>query len=82
TMADIHHTLFCLVDGEATSNAFPIEIMPTKTIGHLKDLIKVKKPNDFRDIDANNLTLWRVTIPIRAENNHEIISLVSLGRGV
>ncbi|KAK5796967.1 hypothetical protein F5H01DRAFT_401162 [Linnemannia elongata] len=35
-MNDNHLTLFCLVDGEATSNAFPVEIESTKTIGDLK----------------------------------------------
>ncbi|KAG0014548.1 hypothetical protein BGZ82_001722, partial [Podila clonocystis] len=29
----------------------------------LKDLIKAKKTNDFSDIDADKLTLWRVSIP-------------------
>ncbi|KAG0232440.1 hypothetical protein BGW42_008158 [Actinomortierella wolfii] len=57
-------SLFCLVDGEATSNAFPVVIKPTKTktIGDLKELIKAKKPNRFHDVDADELTLWSVTI--------------------
>ncbi|KAG9064935.1 hypothetical protein KI688_003197 [Linnemannia hyalina] len=54
--------LFCLVDGEATTNAFPAEIESTKTIGDLKDAILRKKPNDFRDVDANKLSLSRVSI--------------------
>ncbi|KAK5796982.1 hypothetical protein F5H01DRAFT_401214 [Linnemannia elongata] len=49
-MNDNHLTLFCLVDGEATSNAFPVEIESTKTIGDLKGLIKTKKTNDFQDL--------------------------------
>ncbi|KAF9118081.1 hypothetical protein BGW39_001492 [Mortierella sp. 14UC] len=39
--------LFCLVDGEATSNAFSVEIDPTKTVYHLKNLIKAKKTPRF-----------------------------------
>ncbi|KAG9070410.1 hypothetical protein KI688_009747 [Linnemannia hyalina] len=54
--------LFCLVDGEATTNAFPVEIESTKTIGDLKGAILRKKPNDFRDVDANKLSLSRVSI--------------------
>ncbi|KAG9065188.1 hypothetical protein KI688_002511 [Linnemannia hyalina] len=53
-----HLTLFCLVDG-----AFPVEIESTKTIGDLKKLIKAEQSPDFDDIVANNLTLWRVSIP-------------------
>ncbi|KAF9301974.1 hypothetical protein BGZ74_006041 [Mortierella antarctica] len=62
-MTDNILTLFCLVDGEATSNAFPVEIESTKTVGHLKDLIKAKKTNNFHAVDANELTLWRVSVP-------------------
>ncbi|KAF9303968.1 hypothetical protein BGZ74_002682 [Mortierella antarctica] len=58
-MTDIHLTLFCVVDGETPSSAFPIKIELTETVGHLKDLIKTKKTNDFSDVDADKLTLWR-----------------------
>ncbi|KAF9114994.1 hypothetical protein BGX30_006421, partial [Mortierella sp. GBA39] len=34
--------------------------------------------NDFNDIDADKLTLWKVTIPISAESNYKIITLLSL----
>ncbi|KAF9315924.1 hypothetical protein BGZ91_005661, partial [Linnemannia elongata] len=54
-------TLFCLVDGEATTNVFPVEIESTKTIGDLKELIKTEKTNDFSDFDAEKLTLWCVS---------------------
>ncbi|KAG0350128.1 hypothetical protein BGX24_008247, partial [Mortierella sp. AD032] len=47
-MTDNRLSLFCLVHGEATSNAFPVEIESTKTIGDLKELIKTKKTNDFQ----------------------------------
>ena len=63
TMTDNRLNLFCLVNGEATSNAFPVEIESTKTIGDLKELIKTKKTNDFQDVDADRLTLWRVSTP-------------------
>jgi hypothetical protein len=32
--------LFCLVDGEATSNTFSVKIPPTDTVDDLKNLIK------------------------------------------
>ncbi|KAF9537358.1 hypothetical protein EC957_008398 [Mortierella hygrophila] len=55
--------LFCLVDGEATTNAFPVEIESTKTVGDLKELISSNIPNTFSGVDAKDLTLWRVSIP-------------------
>ncbi|KAK5796968.1 hypothetical protein F5H01DRAFT_418781 [Linnemannia elongata] len=59
-MNDNHLTLFCLVDGEATSNAFPVEIESTKTIGDLKKLIKAEKAPRFDDVAADELTLARL----------------------
>jgi len=61
-MTDNLVTLLCLVDGESTP--FPAEIESTKTIGQLKDVIKVKKTNEFSDVDADKLTLWKVSIPL------------------
>ncbi|KAG0276645.1 hypothetical protein BGZ95_007258 [Linnemannia exigua] len=56
-------TLFCIVEGEALSRTFPVEIESSKAIGDLKKLIKTEKANDFQDVDADKLTLWRVSIP-------------------
>jgi hypothetical protein len=77
-MTDNHFTLFCLVDGETTSNAFSVEIGSTKTIGDLKKLIKTEKTNDFSDVDADKLTLWRVSIPVVAANKHKPIVLTEI----
>ncbi|KAF9538454.1 hypothetical protein BGW38_009999, partial [Lunasporangiospora selenospora] len=71
-------SLFCLVDGEATSQAFSVEIDPSKTVDHLKKLIKAEKPNDFHDIDADKLTLWRVSIPVVSANKHKPVALIEV----
>jgi len=55
--------LFCLVDEEATSNAFPVEIESTKTFGDPKKLINTERLLDFGDVAAVDLTDWRVSIP-------------------
>ncbi|OAQ35724.1 hypothetical protein K457DRAFT_27398 [Linnemannia elongata AG-77] len=68
-MLDNRLNLFCLVDGESTSNAFPVGIEPTNTIGDLKEFIKVKKTPEFNDIAADKLTLWRVSIPITDDDD-------------
>ncbi|KAF9370048.1 hypothetical protein CPB97_003059, partial [Podila verticillata] len=63
-MTDKNLTLFCIVDGESVSHAFQIKNIPlSDDVDDLKDAIKAKKTNDFSDVDANNLVLWRVTIP-------------------
>lgn len=61
-MTDNHLTLFCLVDGESASNAFPVEVESSKTIGDLKNLLKTKKAPEFDDIAADKLILWSVSI--------------------
>ncbi|KAF9924509.1 hypothetical protein BGZ67_009217, partial [Mortierella alpina] len=75
-MADNHFTLFCLVDGEPTSNAFPVGIEFSKTIGDFKKLIKTEKSPEFDDIAADKLALWRVSIPI-IEDNDELPLLLN-----
>ncbi|KAF9323777.1 hypothetical protein BG006_001162 [Podila minutissima] len=42
---------------------------------HLKTLIKAEKTNDFSDVDADKLTIWRVTIPIADDDNEIPIQL-------
>ena len=63
-MADNFLNLFCLVDGEGTSNAFIVRIESTKIIGDLKELIKTEKAPRFDDVAADELTLWRISMPI------------------
>ncbi|KAG0198869.1 hypothetical protein BGX28_007739, partial [Mortierella sp. GBA30] len=77
-MTDNHLTLFCLVDGEATSKTFSVEIDRAKTVDHLKTLIKIEKTPRFDDVADDELTLWRVTISITDENEELPISLASL----
>ncbi|KAG0019479.1 hypothetical protein BGZ81_009700 [Podila clonocystis] len=62
-MTDIHLILFCLVDGETTTNAFPIKIPSSDNVYDLKKLIKAVKNNDFSNIDTEKLILWHVSIP-------------------
>ncbi|KAF9277785.1 hypothetical protein BGZ74_003258 [Mortierella antarctica] len=56
-------TLFCLVEGETTSNAFSVKISSDNTVHDLKKLIKTEKIPEFDDVAPDKLTLWRVVIP-------------------
>jgi len=53
--------LFCVVDGEFTP--FSVEIDRTKTVDHLKQVIKEALDPQFNDIPTKDLTLWRISIP-------------------
>lgn len=55
TMTDNRLSLFYVVDGESTSNAFSVKVMTTDTIDDLKDAIKVKKTPKFDDIATDEL---------------------------
>ncbi|KAG0010902.1 hypothetical protein BGZ81_002492, partial [Podila clonocystis] len=72
-MADTLMTLFCIVDGEATSSAFSIKIPPNDNVDDLKNLIKTKKTPEFEDVAADKLTLWKVSIPIIDGNEIPIL---------
>ncbi|KAI1294265.1 hypothetical protein EDD11_008201, partial [Mortierella claussenii] len=69
SMTDNQLTLFCLVDGESTP--FPVEIEAAKTIGSLKKAIKDEKAIAFADVDADMLTLWRVSIPVADDDDDD-----------
>lgn len=47
-------TLDAIFDGETTTQAFPVDIESTKTLGRLQDFIKRENPNYLRDVDARN----------------------------
>ncbi|KAG0014800.1 hypothetical protein BGZ81_000252 [Podila clonocystis] len=66
-------SLFCLVDGEATSHAFSIKIPSSDTVDDLKKLIKIEIPDTFNGVDAKDLTLWRVSIPITEDDEIPIL---------
>ncbi|KAG0053924.1 hypothetical protein BGZ90_006089 [Linnemannia elongata] len=75
-MTDIRLSLFCLVDGLPISRAFEIEVSGTRTIAHLKDLIKAKQSPAFDDITGDQLTLWRASIP--DDNQKSTLTLAAL----
>ncbi|KAK3821721.1 MAG: hypothetical protein J3Q66DRAFT_367402 [Benniella sp.] len=59
SMAEI--TLFCTIEGARST--FLVDIGLDKRVGHLQMAIKLANPNDFRGVDADKLTLYKVEIP-------------------
>ncbi|KAF9191507.1 hypothetical protein BGZ51_007221 [Haplosporangium sp. Z 767] len=68
-------SLFCLISGELSSDAFLVNISSDETIDQLKKLIKFKKSPEFDDIAANNLTAWCVMIPVAEDAEDEIFTI-------
>ncbi|KAG0013435.1 hypothetical protein BGZ81_001008, partial [Podila clonocystis] len=60
---------------EGTSNAFSVKIHTTETVDGLKKLIKAEKTTKFDDVAADELTLWRVSIPIDPVNKHNPVTV-------
>ncbi|KAI7831186.1 hypothetical protein BC939DRAFT_499130 [Gamsiella multidivaricata] len=59
------------------SRAFPVKIPSDDTVGDLKELIKAKKAAAFNDIDANEITLWHVSILVVAIKNVFLDKIIS-----
>ncbi|KAF9189705.1 hypothetical protein BGZ51_009346 [Haplosporangium sp. Z 767] len=72
-MTDTLLSLFCLVGGEATSNAFSVKIPSSDTVDDLKNLIMTKKVSRFDDIATDEPTLWHVSIPDEDEDDEQPI---------
>src|SRR5436190_183135 len=56
-------TLLCLVKGNTFANAFPVDINKDQLVGHLKKAIKAEKHKTFHGVEADELKLWKVSIP-------------------
>ena len=57
----VQYRLFCLFENNPT--AFPIDIVPSETLGELKKRIKNENPNSLNNVDAKDLKLWKVDKP-------------------
>jgi hypothetical protein len=71
-------TLFCYVRGEESRRVFEVDIGKQKSVAALKKAIKEEKSQAFRDIDADSLVLWNVSVPFNRslKGNVEQLSLV------
>lgn len=51
--------LFCLLDGE--NELFQVKVNIDDSVFDLKEQVRNKKPNALRNVDANNLLLYKVS---------------------
>src|SRR3954470_2003839 len=56
-------TLFCLVKGNTSEDAFSVKISRDEPVSELKKAIKAEKAPEFDNFPADRLKLWKVTIP-------------------
>src|SRR6266480_6781642 len=61
-MSTENYTLYCFIEN-INVEAFPVDIDPNKTVGHLKKFIKNENTPDLNDINPSNLMLWKVDAP-------------------
>ncbi|KAF9342861.1 hypothetical protein BGX26_006705, partial [Mortierella sp. AD094] len=63
--------LFCLIDGESTSNAFELtDIAGICSVSAFKMLIKAEKTPNIEYIATNELSLWQASIPVATATKH------------
>ncbi|KAF9297132.1 hypothetical protein BGZ88_010967 [Linnemannia elongata] len=78
-MSDNHPTLLCLVEGDPISKAFAMPVPSTGIIGQFRSIIHLSKPVWFKDLEAEDLTLWRVSIPVVSANKHKPVVMNEIG---
>ena len=71
-------TLFCLVKGNTTANAFSVKINRDEPISELKKAIKAEKHKTFHDVEADELRLWKKEIP---DDQDDLLSNLTLNDG-
>ena len=58
-------SLNCLLfDDDSKRQVFTVEIPVSKNVSIIKELIKAKKARRLADLDASDLILWKVRLPI------------------
>ncbi|RIA84393.1 hypothetical protein C1645_808786 [Glomus cerebriforme] len=68
-------TLLCLVKGNTTASAFPVDIEKDQLVGHLKKVIKAEQLQTFANVDAKDIKLWEVKI---SDDQDDLLSNLTL----
>jgi hypothetical protein len=70
--------LNCLIHGEnpAVDRVFTVEVVKSKTVAILKDMIKEKQQPESNHICATQLSLWKVSLPLDSSVDKVLKQLV------
>ena len=64
TMSEPTLSINCLLLGSDSSEVFTVEILKTKNVSILKRLIKEEQSHRLNHVDASELTVWKVSLPV------------------
>jgi hypothetical protein len=64
--------LYCFVFDDDPRQVFPVKIAITESVGTLMKAIKEKKKPSLHHVDADALTLWKVSIPVNVGFNPNV----------
>ena len=62
-------TIFCWILG--ANSAFSVNVRRDQSVYDLKETIMSKKRNAFKEIDADNLVLWRMDVKSKQKKNFQ-----------
>lgn len=64
-----------MVFGDGPKHIFPVKIAGTESVGALKKAIKIEKQHLLQHVDADNLDLWKVSLPVDESLKENLINL-------
>ena len=68
-------TVLCYVRGDEYKQVFNVKVGEDESVATLKDAIKEKKSQGFRNVDADSLVLWNVSVPSNRHLKEEVEKL-------
>jgi len=63
-------TFNCWIHGLDSGNPFPVHILPSKTVGHLKIAIKKEEQPTLEHISVYKLGIWKVNSPAQRTRHY------------
>ena len=71
-------SLNCFVLGDDLKKLFTLKIPKTENVSILKKLIKEEKASRLEHVDASDLQLWNVSIPVNGDADERLKSINNL----
>jgi Crinkler effector protein N-terminal domain len=67
--------LNCFVHGDDPRHVFPVKIASTESVGTLKEVIKEKKKVALEHVDADALSLWKVSMAVGGDLKQKLMDM-------